>query len=68
MTTTIQISNETADILKSLRKQTNSRSYDEVIQTILKDHQSCHSLFGFAGKKLTKKEILNGIRDKDDKY
>ncbi len=65
MTTTIQIQDQTLELLKKVKEETNSSSYDEAIKRIILRKKE--SFFGYLGKK-TKKEILEGLRDKSDRF
>lgn len=67
MTTTIQLQEETQDILKQLRKSLHAETYDDVINKLISRPVNLNeSLFGFLGKK-TRKEILKGLRDDKDR-
>ena len=67
MSTTIQIDNETHEILSKLRKSLHAESYNEVIKILLKKglHKS-RSMYGFLGK-MSSKVILKDLRDKSDR-
>ncbi len=67
MATTIQLKDETALVLKQLKGQTESHSYDDVINNLLAKTRTEESLYGFLGKK-SKKEILKNLRDKHDRF
>ena len=67
-TTTIQVENMTVHILKQLRDQYQEPSYDSLIRLLIrKATKPTRSLYG-AGGKLSRKEILNNLRDKHDRY
>lgn len=68
MTTTIQINESTIQLLKAIKERTNASSYDEVITKFLKD-QNNESYAGVyaKGKRYTRKELLEGLRDKHDR-
>ena len=67
MPTTIQIHEETLELLKKLRKPIKASSYDEVIVDIIKKAtKPTDSLYGFLGKK-SMKEILRGLRDEENR-
>lgn len=67
MKTTIQISERTLALLKKLKEETKTSSYDETINRIALQRTKKKSLAGFLGKKPTK-EILKGLRDEDDRF
>ncbi len=62
MPTTIQIDNETLDLLKKFKNSLNAESYNEVINTILKGGIK-KSMYGALGKEKSMKNILRGLRD-----
>jgi predicted CopG family antitoxin len=63
MPTTIQISERTLEILKKVKDETKSSSYDEAINKIVASMQVKESLAGFLGKKMSREEIVKGIRE-----
>ncbi|MFH1695499.1 MAG: hypothetical protein ABH850_03690 [Candidatus Micrarchaeota archaeon] len=67
-TTTIQVENKTKEILNHLKGNFNSKTYDEVILTLVK--KKTKSMHGkFAGKKrLSAAEIMKGLRDKHNRF
>ena len=67
MVTTIQINERTLDILKKIKDETRSSSYDEAINKIVVSRFKKESLAGYLGKK-SLKEILKGLRDKNDRF
>ena len=60
MTTTIQVSDETKQLLQMIREREDAKSYDEVIQHVLKTHaQVPKSMFGaLKGFKWKKKDRI----------
>ncbi len=67
-TTTIQVNERTLYLLKRLKEEMNANSYDEVIMK--KVNKPMKSMAGVLGKYLNKRqkgEILEGLRDKDDR-
>ena len=67
MTTTIQVQESTAEILKQLRKSMNAASLDEVISKVIqKSFKVDHKLHGILGKK-GMKWVMKDLRDKDDR-
>ena len=67
MSTTIQIGEHTLKILKKIKDETQSSSYDEAINKIVVDRIKKVSLAGYLGRK-SMKEILNGLRDKNERF
>ena len=67
MATTIQISEHTLKILKKIKDETHSPSYDEAINKIAVDKIKKGSLAGYLGRKPIK-EVLNDLRDKDERF
>ena len=66
MITTIQLRSTTVRILKKLREQMGVRSYDEAIQKLVvkKPRKS----FWGAGGSLSMIEIMEELRDKEDRF
>lgn len=60
MTTTIQVSMTTRQVLKRLKEERGAASYDDVIRELVSEHTSTsHSFFGAAPKlRWTKKDRL----------
>ena len=67
MTTTIQINERTLEILKKIKDETKSVSYDEAINKIVVSGFKKGSLAGYLGKRPLK-DILKGLRDKDERF
>lgn len=67
MKTTIQIREHTLARLKNVRNKENAHSYDEIINQLITKQTQKESLFGILGKK-KRKDILKGLRDKDDRF
>ncbi len=67
MTTTIQVQDTTLELLKKLKNETKSNSYDEAIKKITISRAKNESLYGFLGKK-SRKWILKDLRDKNDRF
>ncbi|HLD07381.1 MAG TPA: hypothetical protein VJC16_07685 [Candidatus Nanoarchaeia archaeon] len=65
MPTTIQVEKETADLLRSMKEQTNASSYDEVIHHMIRQKRK-ESMYGALGKK-SMKRLLKGLRDEHDR-
>ena len=67
MTTTIQVQEDTLELLKQLRAVTKSETYDSTIKEVLKQSGNKEkSMYGFLGKK-NMKQILKGLRDESDR-
>lgn len=71
MVTTIQVNEKTIMLLKKLKQELEVSSYDDAINKIaikcLKPEKSmAGSLKRYTGK-LTKQDILNDLRDKNDR-
>ena len=67
-TTTIQVENPTKELLTELKKSFNSKTYDEVIRTLVR--KKTKSMFGklSKGKKISATQMLRGLRDKSDRF
>jgi predicted CopG family antitoxin len=74
MQTTIQISDKTLLLLKKLKEETNSKSYEETINRIAIERANKKSMGGILGKKYGKvsvKEILKELKEerrKSDRF
>ena len=66
MVTTIQINEKTLQILKKVKEETNSVSYDEAIVKMAVEKAKKTSLAGYLGKKPINKIMVN-LRDKNDR-
>lgn len=65
-TSTIQVEKPTKDLLNELKHNFGSKTYDEVIQTLVK--RKTGSAFGkFAKGKVSVAEMMKGLRDKNDR-
>ncbi|MBS3092266.1 hypothetical protein J4466_02495 [Candidatus Pacearchaeota archaeon] len=67
MPTTIQIDGQTLKLLKKMKEELNTKSYNETIIKIVVNSSKKESLAGFLGKK-SRKEILKDLRDKNDRF
>ena len=67
-TTTIQIENPTKDLLNELKKSFNSKTYDEVIQNLVR--KKTRSMYGklSKGRKVLTGQMMEGLRDKSDRF
>ena len=65
MVTTIQIKDKTLDILKKVKCETKSSSYDEAIIKLVKKNDK--SMAGFLGKKQLN-HLMKDLRDKSDRF
>ncbi len=66
MPTTIQIQDRTLEILRKLKYETNSSSYDETIKKLAISSGKKESLAGYLGRKPAK-FIMKDLRDKNDR-
>jgi hypothetical protein len=66
-TTTIQVENPTKELLNGLKKSLNSKTYDEVIQCLVR--AKTRSMFGklSKGKNVSAGQMMKGLRDKSDR-
>ena len=67
MPTTIQIEDRTLKILKKVKEETHSSSYDEAINRIVLSRSKNESLAGYLGRKPIS-YILKGLRDEKDRF
>lgn len=67
MQTTIQISAKTLEMLKKVKTDTDSRSYDEAITKMVLGSLKKESLAGYLGQRPLK-HLLSNLRDKNDRY
>ena len=67
MTTTIQIRDETLELLKRVKEQTHAKTYDDVIINFMSMGAYAKLYRGFLGKK-DMKYVLKDLRDKTDRY
>ena len=72
MPTTIQVNEQTLELLKKLKQELQTASYEEAITKIAAKHMAQKSMAGslkkYFKKKLTKEQILEGLRDKHDRF
>ena len=66
MTTTIQVDEKTLKVLKKIKYETKSSSYDEAINKLV-EHQITGTLAGFLGKRPIK-ELMKDLRDKNERF
>ena len=68
MVTTVQVRESTLQLLRAAKDRTSLTSYDEVIVNLIKS-QTKKSMAGAlsCGKKFSKKEILENLRDESDR-
>ena len=67
MQTTIQINDKTLQILKKVKVETHSSSYDEAINKIVSNTLQTESLAGYLGKR-PMKQLMKDLRDKRDRF
>lgn len=71
MVTTIQVQDNTLELLKKLKEETKAGSYDETIKKIAIERTKNESLAGYLGKYLGKKSrkwVLEDLRDESDRF
>ncbi|MBI2103154.1 hypothetical protein HYT55_04900 [Candidatus Woesearchaeota archaeon] len=66
MVTTVQISEDTLELLKKLKANTQSASYDEAIRKVVISCIREKSLGGYLGRKPSS-QLLKNLRDKHDR-
>ena len=69
MTTTIQIEEDTLEILKKYKEQTKAKTYDEVIKKFMGLGMAAYArkFRGYLGKK-DMNFVMKDLRDKKDRY
>ncbi len=67
MSTTIQVENPTKELLNNLKNNYNSKTYDEVIITLVRKKEPSMYAKLSKGKKVPVKEMMKGLRDKIDR-
>ncbi len=67
MTTTVQIQDETLELLKKVKEETNSHSYDEAIRKIVLLRVKEPSKAGYLSA-YSRKDNYKGVRDKRDRF
>ncbi len=67
MKTTIQVERTTLELLKRVKGRTKSKSYDEAIRKMAIEGLDIESMWGFLGKG-TRKDVMEGLRDKSDRF
>ena len=67
-TTTIQVENPTKELLNKLKKSFNAKTYDDVIQNLVR--KKTGSMFGkfSRGKRISAAAMIKGLRDKHDRF
>ena len=67
-TTTIQVENPTKELLNELKKSFNSKTYDDVIQNLVR--KKTKSGYGklAKGKKVSTSAMMKALRDKSDRF
>jgi predicted CopG family antitoxin len=68
VTTTIQITHGTRDLLNKLKVSFGTTTYDEVIRKLASKKTGSMAGKLAKGKKYTVKEILHNLRDEGDRY
>ena len=67
MVTTVQIQDETLEVLKKVKAETHASSYDEAIRRIVVYRVKEKSLGGYLGARPSK-QLLKDLRDKHDRF
>lgn len=67
MVTTVQVSDETLQLLKKVKEETKSNSYDEAIKQIIV-RRVCEKSFAGYLSKYSSKDPYKGVRDKRDRF
>lgn len=67
MTTTIQVREETLELLKRYKEQTKAKTYDDVIIGFMSRGDYAKQFRGFLGK-MNRDELLKDLRDKRDRF
>ncbi len=67
-TTTIQLEYPTKELLNELKQSFHSKTYDEVIRTLVK--KKTKSMYGklAKGKGVSTAEMMESLRDKSDRF
>ena len=68
MATTIQVENPTKKLLNELKSNYNSKTFDEVIVALLRKKEPSQYAKLFKGKKISVKEMMKGLRGKNDRH
>jgi hypothetical protein len=71
MKTTIQVSQLALVLLKKLKEETGSDSYDETIKKMAAQRTNKKSMGGYFKKyfkNMSTKEVLKDLRDENDRY
>lgn len=67
MATTIQVSDETLELLRKVKTETQTSSYDEAIRQVVLWTVREKSFGGYLGTKPSK-QILKDLRDKHERF
>lgn len=67
MVTTVQVSDDTLELLKKVKEETDAPSYDEAIKKLVLSQTRGSSLGGYLGKKPSAR-LLKDLRDKNDRF
>ena len=68
MNTTIQITEETVNVMKLMRDQLKLPSYDALLKILITKAVKPKRSLWAAGGKASMKDILKDLRDKSDRY
>ena len=67
MTTTVQVQDETLELLRKVKAETQSSSYDEAIRKIVVLQVQEKTLGGYLGAR-SPKRLLRGLRDERERF
>jgi len=67
MVTTVQISDDTLELLKKMKAETKSSSYDEAIKKMVISCVREKSLAGYLGLK-SSVQLMKNLREKHDRF
>ena len=70
MVTTIQINDDTLELLKRYKHQTNVQTYDDVIRNFMSKGMGEYAkkFKGILKIKISRRELLKDLRDKKERY
>ena len=71
MTTTIQVQDQTLKLLRKIKSEIKTSSYDETINKLASRSEKRESMAGYLGRYFegkSLKKILAGLRDEHDRF
>ena len=66
-TTTVQVTDDTLELLRKAKTETRSSSYNEAIKKIILTRTGKKTLGGYLGRRPSH-QLLKDLRDKHDRY